>query len=371
VDPRVEQAQRLLIDGRQYEARVLLQTIIEVDPQNVDALFLCVYFTKSSRQAEKLLRYVLSLDPNHQEAGRALDKVIQHRSQQRGQLLASFERRDSLIGIGIVLLALVIFVPFLVISLRQTSQGEEGSSVSAAVSVDVVEPSVTPGEPGPTLQATPLPKTWTPVPTGTQVPTKTLQATITPRPTNTIVATFTPTPVGIIEIEPDVASYAYLHLTYMELSAQASWLQDVEALRKVQDGFLALARSFERSEFDRSQLTAEETEFIDNFVTLLHYSYDLAIAREQVLLLTQTCTNSPESDSCTSQLATAQADADQLKMQWLQQDELVGLKLSAIRQQATTEAALSQLFFKLLTPSATVVYVPSVTPFVPPRGPGD
>jgi hypothetical protein len=205
------------------------------------------------------------------------------------------------------------------------------------------------------------------MPTGTQVPTRTLHPTITPRPTNTLLATFTPTPIEIIQIEPDVATYAYLHLVYMELSAQASWLKDVDALRKVQDGFQALVISFETSDYDESGLVAEDVDFIDGFVTLLNYSYDLAVAREQVLLLEQTCTGSQATDACNNQLVDARSQVDQLKMQWLQQDELVGLKLNTIRQQATTDAALSQLFFKFLTPSATVVYVPTVTPFVPPR----
>jgi len=53
-DPRLVQAKRLIAENKGHEANALLAIIIDIEPDNTDALFLLVDLVKKSKEKQAL-----------------------------------------------------------------------------------------------------------------------------------------------------------------------------------------------------------------------------------------------------------------------------------------------------------------------------
>lgn len=74
---RVQQAYRLVKAGRRTEALHLLQQVILVDDQNVNAWWLMAYMVESPADKRAALEHVLRLRPNHSKARRVLARLLE------------------------------------------------------------------------------------------------------------------------------------------------------------------------------------------------------------------------------------------------------------------------------------------------------
>jgi hypothetical protein len=357
-DPRLEQA-RQLIENRQIEdARILLTGIIRTDPQNLDALFLYAHVARSTQEAQTVLERILELDPYHDEARMALNKLRHSAAADRqaeGQASPASSGQGSswlVVFLALVLLGMVAFAAWALL-INQDKEPEVAVQPTLTPSLTFT-PSDTP-TPAPTIDPTDLPASWTPEPTNTSVPTNTPAPSITPHPTQTPILTFTPTPIQIITIEPGAPGFTRLYIIYNDLAAQVSWLDDPSALAQVRLALEALIQGIDETPYDPAELDETWVSYIDEFKRLVNAQIDLAEAREGLLTIQAACVGQEDDETCQQDIEDALALVDRRRANWIEQEESTSRQLFFIGRDATATVAFVEAIDRLKTPTVTPI----------------
>jgi hypothetical protein len=357
-DPRLEQA-RQLIENRQIEdARVLLTGIIRTDPQNQDALFLYAHVARSSQEAETVLERILELNPYHDEARMALNKLRRGGVTARpaeGQASPTSSGQGSswlVVFLALVLLGMVAFAAWALL-INQDEEPEVVVQPTLTPSLTFT-PSDTPTV-GPTIDPTDLPASWTPEPTNTSVPSNTPAPSITPHPTLTPISTFTPTPIQIITLEPGAPGFSRLYVIYNDLAAQVAWLDDVTALGQVRLALEALLQGIDDTPYDPDELDENWVNYIEEFKRLINTQIDLAEAREQLLTIQAACVGQESDETCQNDIEDALALVDRRRANWIEQEESTSRQLFFIGRDATATVAFVEAIESLKTPTTTPI----------------
>lgn len=355
-DPRLEQAQRLIQQGKKAEARRLLVEIMKANPKDTAALYQYAQVANSLQEMERALKLVLKLDPLNYQARSALNKVQQRSIEQLRDQAATVSTDDKrpagirfLVGFTGVLL--VILVGAIILVVLQALQDDDSTQAAA---VKEATPTLTETQSMPTLPPidTPiarsiatLPPTWTPSSTFTPRPTRTTGPTRTPIPTRTTIPTSTPTPIVIEAISLELTTYSRLFNEYTALSMQAGWAEDPTSLEPIIESLQAIIVNIQLSEYSTNpDIDPETVAFLDNFIILIEQ--ELALLADHQQSLAQD---------------TAATDTALWSPSKVAQQQLVRQQLGAMVGGATSTAEWMGAVQRLRTPTVTAIVLPSAT----------
>ncbi len=343
-DPQLEQAQRLIQQGKKAEARQVLADILKNDSENTTALYLFAQAAANLQEMEKALKLVLKLDPLHYQARAALNKVQQRSVDQlRTDTDTPIDQETNL---NFMLYAIIGLVAVLAIAsiffLLRSSDDDKDNSTTAASSGEVATNTLSSterrGAANPTLPPAPTATlTFTPAPTNTPRPTRTPLSTRTPIPS------YTPTPISTDPISPNLTGVSRIYNDYNVLTVQVRQTQDTARLEQIGMAYQALIASIELSNYNDETTDSEMVAFLDEFIILLNYEYDYVVALQSALEQNQS-------------LDTVYSQDRQ------NQQAVVQSQFRAISGAATATAQVERSIELLKTPTVTPIILPTVAP---------
>lgn len=383
-DPRLEQARRLIKEKRQNEARAILVEILKANPNDVTSLYLYAHVARNPQEAEKVLKRVLELDPLNYQARAALNK-LQNRSVEQQPVDAppppievsapppalggnvplpvfdapSLEKRAGsprpqaasggngllyvLAGAAILLLV-VAGVAFVLMSDEEETPADNNNVVGDNTVIQSTAIRAT--QNAVDTQIAELPPTWTPSNTPTQRPSRTPAPTLTPFPTRTLFPTTAPTEPTVEALDIDLRTISRLYTDYTELTAQAGWAEDTDALDRIEASYQAIIASLELSEYDQNEdLDTEWVDFLDEFVVLIQQQLEIVSSRRASL------GSNPE---------VSPDDVATQVLESLGQQEAVEEQFYALIAGASATANFENQLNALKTPSVTPIVLPTL-----------
>lgn len=386
-DPRIEQAKQLIQQKKRDAARELLVSYLKTNQHDTEALYLYAFVARSPEESKRVLRRVLEINPLNYQARAALNKIENRSIEQQVQPpplpkvdwnRAGTQQRSGFstynlvagIALGAIVFAFIWIIGTLV---NQNEEDEAESRQEVASSMEESTPAASPTRnlSTPTRTNTPFPNelladleaTWTPIATDTRRPTRTSAPTLTPLPTKTTVPTFTPTEPQIEAVPITLASASRIYNDYIELAAQASWVEDTDRLGSISKAITAIISSLETSDYNGVTLNLRN--FFEDLLNLLRREKEFVDKRKTELELTfqvENTNDSAEKATLEAELADVQEDVEGLTLARLEQQEAVDLQFFEMISGATATASFREQIDELKTPSSTPIIIPTSVP---------